>query len=91
MIVNSAQVYDWGKKLQTIDLPVLAIYCYDCAMRNAQSNHIGLNSIISASQLRLKHQFQIDHAIQSLQYVQSKYPQSMQAQEATKTLAFFTR
>lgn len=91
LTVNSTQVYDWGKKLQTIDLPILAIYCYDCAMRSAQSNHIGLNSILSASQLRLKHQFQIDHAIQSLRYVQSKYPQSVQAQEATKTLEFFSR
>jgi hypothetical protein len=91
MTLNSAQVYDWGKKLQTIDLPILAIYCYDCAMRSAQSNHIGLNSILSASQLRLKHQFQIDHAIQSLHYVQSKYPQSVQAQDATKMLEFFTR
>jgi membrane associated rhomboid family serine protease len=91
MTVNSAQVYDWGKKLQTIDLPILAIYCYDCAMRNAQSNHIGLNSILSASQLRLKHQFQIDHAIQSLNYVQSKYPDSVQAQDATKILSFFAR
>jgi membrane associated rhomboid family serine protease len=89
MTVNSAQVYDWGKKLQTIDLPILAIYCYDCAMRNAQNNHIGLNSIISASQLRLKQQFQIDHAIESLHYIQSNYPQTVQAQDATKILEFF--
>jgi membrane associated rhomboid family serine protease len=91
MTVNSVQVYEWGKKLQTIDLPILAIYCYDCAMRSAQSNHIGLNSILNASQLRLKHQFQIDHAIQSLQYVQSKYPQSVQAQDASKILEYFAR
>lgn len=45
-------VYEWAKLLITIDMPKLAIYCFDLTAMNAPTMHLQLNSRISASQLR---------------------------------------
>jgi hypothetical protein len=89
--IDSNTVYQWGKKLLEINLPIQAVHCFDLVSKTTRISYLFLNSLLYASHTRIKQQYQIEHAIKSLQYLIGKFPQEMQAREAEKILTLLNK
>ncbi|MFP4242872.1 MAG: rhomboid family intramembrane serine protease [Chitinispirillaceae bacterium] len=79
---SGTHVYQWGKKLQEMNLGICALLCYDIAFQADAPGHVKINSLFTAASLRIGMHHEIDRAQRDLLWIIKVAPDSIPAREA---------
>lgn len=86
LTISGTQIYQWGQKLQQMNMTDSALICFDIAKKANAPGHVQVNSRYAASALRIRLHFEVKQAAGDLLWIIKKMPGSIPARHSQELL-----